>query len=201
MESVLPLRAGTNCKTWLFKILFNEIHRYGRKWFTDKTIHQGDQSFEKMLAYEPPIHEEIGNEDVLAAVDEIPAEFREVVLMADVHEVAYKKIAETLNIPVATVMSRVNNLHVILTGGKGTILLLVITGKNGEAFNRADIAATMMSSGVPLYRANESQLEIAGFETNRYLAYVVSNLDRDGSLKVASDLASPVYKFLYWLEA
>ena len=92
-------------------------------------------------------------------------------------------------------------VHVILTGGKGTILSLVITEKNGEAFNRADIAATMVASGVPLYRAYEGQLQIAGFETDRYLAYVVSNLDRDGSLKVASDLASPVYEFLHRLEA
>jgi anti-sigma factor (TIGR02949 family) len=92
-------------------------------------------------------------------------------------------------------------IHVILTGGKGTILSLVITEKNGEAFNRAGIAATLVASGVPLYRAYEGQLEIAGFETNRYLAYVVSNLDREGSLKVASDLVPPVYEFLRRLEA
>ena len=99
---------GTNCKAWLFKILFNEIHHYRRKWFTNKTVHQADQPFEEMLAYEPPIPEEIRDEDVLAALDEIPAEFREVVLMADVHEFAYKEIAETLNIPVGTVMSRLS---------------------------------------------------------------------------------------------
>jgi hypothetical protein len=58
-----------------------------------------------------------------------------------------------------------------------------------------------VASGVPLYRAYEGQLQIAGFETNRYLAYVVSNLDRDGSLKVASDPAPPVYEFLHRLEA
>ena len=99
---------GTNCKAWLFKILFNEIHHYRRKWFTSKTANRVDQSFEEMLAYEPPIPEEIRDEDVLAALGEIPAEFREVVLMADVEEFAYKEIAETLNIPVGTVMSRLS---------------------------------------------------------------------------------------------
>jgi anti-sigma factor (TIGR02949 family) len=91
-------------------------------------------------------------------------------------------------------------VHLILTGNNGAILSLVITEKNGEAFNHADIAATMQASGVPLYRANEGQLEIAGFETNRYLVYVVSNLDRGGNLKVASSLALPVYEYLHRLE-
>ena len=91
-------------------------------------------------------------------------------------------------------------VHVILTGNNGAILSLVITEKNGEAFDHADIAATVQASGVPLYRANEGQLEIAGFETNRYLVYVVSNLDRDGNLKVASSLALPVYEYLHRLE-
>jgi hypothetical protein len=91
-------------------------------------------------------------------------------------------------------------VHVILTGDNGTILSLVITEKNGEAFDHADIAATMRASGVPLYRANEGQLEIVGFETNRYLVYVVSNLDRGGNLKVASSLALPVYEYLHRLE-
>ena len=99
------------------------------------------------------------------------------------------------------VTNRRRYVHVVLTSGKGTILSLVITEKNGEAFNRADIAPTMVASGVPLYRAKEGQLEIAGFETNRYLAYVVSNIDRGGNLKVASDLAPSVYEFLHRLEA
>jgi hypothetical protein len=91
-------------------------------------------------------------------------------------------------------------VHVILTGNNGIILSLVITEKNGEAFDHADIAATVQASRVPLYRANEGQLQIVGFETNRYLVYVVSNLDRDGNLKVASSLALPVYEYLHRLE-
>ena len=91
-------------------------------------------------------------------------------------------------------------MHIILTGGRGAILSLVITQKNGEAFNRVNIVATLQASGVPVYRANEGQLEIAAFETNRHLAYVVSNLDRDDNLKVASKLAVPVYEYLRRLE-
>jgi len=111
---------GTNCRAWLFKILFNEIRHYRRRWSTNKTVQEGEQPFEETLAYEPPIAEEIKDEDVLKALDEIPSEFREVVLLADVHEFAYKEIADTLNVPVGTVMSRLSrgrkHLRVKLAG-------------------------------------------------------------------------------------
>ena len=52
--------------------------------------------------------EDIQDEDVLAALDDVPREFREVVLLADVQEFSYKEIAEMIGIPVGTVMSRLS---------------------------------------------------------------------------------------------
>lgn len=100
---------GTNCRAWLFTILFNEVRHYRRRAYTRLTV-QEDEDFtlEERLPYEEPISEELRDEDILKALDQIPTEFREVVLMADVHEFAYKEIAETLNIPVGTVMSRLS---------------------------------------------------------------------------------------------
>ena len=99
---------GTNCRAWLFKILINEVRHYRRRWFNTKTVPEGEQSFEETLAFEPPISENIQDEDVLAALDELQREFREVVLLADVQEFSYKEIAEMLGIPVGTVMSRLS---------------------------------------------------------------------------------------------
>ena len=45
---------------------------------------------------------------MLNALDKIAVEFREIVLLADVEEFSYKEIAETLRIPVGTVMSRLS---------------------------------------------------------------------------------------------
>ena len=99
------LRAIT---AWLFKILINEVRHYRRRWFNTKTVPEGEQSFEETLAFEPPVPDDIQDEDVLAALDEIPREFREVVLLSDVQEFSYKEIAEMLGIPVGTVMSRLS---------------------------------------------------------------------------------------------
>jgi hypothetical protein len=91
-------------------------------------------------------------------------------------------------------------VHLILTGASGEILSLVITEKTGEGFSRADIAPAVDASGVTLYKTAQGQFQIAGFETNRYLAYVISNLDQNRNLSVASNLASPVSNFLRRLE-
>jgi RNA polymerase sigma-70 factor (ECF subfamily) len=99
---------GTNCRAWLFKILINEIRHYRRRWFNAKTVVEGEQSLEQTLPFEPPIGEDIRDEDVLAALDGLPREFREVVLLADVQEFSYKEIADMVGIPVGTVMSRLN---------------------------------------------------------------------------------------------
>ena len=63
---------------------------------------------EKVSTYEPPIPQHLTDEDVLQAFDKLPQGYREVVLLADVQEFSYKEIAETLTIPLGTVMSRLN---------------------------------------------------------------------------------------------
>ncbi len=57
---------------------------------------------------EPPVPQEIRDDDILLALAKVPADFREVVLMADVQEFSYKEIAGTLKIPLGTVMSRLS---------------------------------------------------------------------------------------------
>jgi RNA polymerase sigma-70 factor, ECF subfamily len=104
---------GSNCRAWLFTILFNTIHHYRRKW-PDLQASEGDQGLEERVPYTPPVPEAITDEDVLAALDRIPAEFRAVVLLADVEEFSYKDVANILNIPIGTVMSRLSRARRML---------------------------------------------------------------------------------------
>jgi RNA polymerase sigma-70 factor, ECF subfamily len=99
---------GTNCRAWLFKILFNVIHHHRRKWYNFKSIKESDDILEETLAYEPPVPEHLTDEEVLIAFGKVPEVYREVVLLADVQELSYKEVAENLSIPVGTVMSRLS---------------------------------------------------------------------------------------------
>jgi hypothetical protein len=93
-------------------------------------------------------------------------------------------------------------IHLILTGKNGAILSVVITEKkDNESFTKADAVAVMKASGVPIYRDYQGTSEIAGFESDKYLAYVVSNLDKNMNLEVASTLAPVVYGHLHRLES
>jgi RNA polymerase sigma-70 factor, ECF subfamily len=99
---------GTNCRAWLFKILFNVIHHHRRKLFGLKLVKESEDILEGTLVYEPPVLEQLSDEEILAALQKVPQQYREVLLLSDVQEFSYKEIAETLGIPVGTVMSRLS---------------------------------------------------------------------------------------------
>ena len=99
---------GTNCRAWLFKILFHVIQHHRRKWFKFRFADDGEEILEQTLVYESPVRQDLSDEDVLAAFREIPQAYREVVLLSDVYEFSYKEIQETLEIPIGTVMSRLS---------------------------------------------------------------------------------------------
>ncbi|MCA9546083.1 MAG: RNA polymerase subunit sigma-24, partial [Myxococcales bacterium] len=53
-------------------------------------------------------------DEVMAALDQLPFEFRMAVLLADMHDFSYKEIAEVLDCPVGTVMSRLHRARKLL---------------------------------------------------------------------------------------
>ena len=72
---------GTNCRAWLFKILFHVIQHHRRKSFRLKLTDEGDEIFGQTLVYEPPVPQELTDEDVRAAFQKLPEQYREVVLL------------------------------------------------------------------------------------------------------------------------
>jgi RNA polymerase sigma-70 factor, ECF subfamily len=99
---------GTNCKAWLYKILFHSVNHYRRKWFRLRLLSENEEYLEDNLTYSPPVAEHLTDDEILAALDKIPADFKNVVLLVDVEEFAYKDVAEILAIPIGTVMSRLS---------------------------------------------------------------------------------------------
>ena len=112
---------GTNCRAWLYKILFHCVQHYRRKWFRFSVMQPLDEYTEATAAYTPPIPENLTDEDLLAALDRVPSDFRAVLLLVDVEEFAYREAAEILQVPIGTVMSRVSRGRRLLRealGGK-----------------------------------------------------------------------------------
>lgn len=117
---------GTNIKAWLFRILTNTfINRY-RKKQTEQTV-MDDREIDDLLnryaderttQLPPDTRDEflkhVLGDDVMAALDELPFEFRMAVLLADMHDFSYKEIAEVLDCPVGTVMSRLHRARKML---------------------------------------------------------------------------------------
>src|SRR5438876_10653588 len=107
-KSFHRFEVGTNCRAWLFKILFHVIHHHRRNWVSSNSLKQSEELLESVLTYEPPIPENLTDEDVLDALAKVPPDFQEVLLLTDVQEFSYKEVAETLQIPLGTVMSRLS---------------------------------------------------------------------------------------------
>ncbi|HXO22714.1 MAG TPA: sigma-70 family RNA polymerase sigma factor [Thermoanaerobaculia bacterium] len=109
---------GTNFKAWLFKIMKNTfINNYRKKQQTPALSDFSDieESFESQVSEEAarqiknPEEEFLENvldEDVQGALDKLPPDYRMVVILADLEGFSYKEIADILEVPVGTVMSR-----------------------------------------------------------------------------------------------
>lgn len=109
---------GTNIKAWLFRILTNTfINSYRKKSKEPERVDLPDVEDFYFLS-ESRKHSELGQnpetqvlgkfvkEDILAAIDRLPEEFRLVVVMNAVEGFAYQEIADILDIPIGTVRSR-----------------------------------------------------------------------------------------------
>jgi RNA polymerase sigma-70 factor (ECF subfamily) len=111
---------GTNLRAWLFRILTNTfINMYRAKQRRVQESDLGD--IEDLYLYkrisgidvaarsaEDTLFDLFTDDEVKAALEALPESFRLPVLLADVEDFSYKEIAEMLDIPIGTVMSRLH---------------------------------------------------------------------------------------------
>ncbi len=119
-RSYASFTTGTNLRAWLFRILTNsQINRYRAKQRRPEETELddvGDLYLYKKLAApgtigrsaEDELMDMFSEAEVVAAMDSLPDNYRAAVLLADVEGFAYKEIAEMLDIPIGTVMSRLH---------------------------------------------------------------------------------------------
>jgi RNA polymerase sigma-70 factor, ECF subfamily len=100
---------GTNCRAWLYKIMFHKFeHQRRTKYTRAKYVQEVDDAVLNLAIYPQPISENLTDKQLIAALDKLPEHYRSVVLLADVHEFDYKEVAAVLDVPIGTVMSRLN---------------------------------------------------------------------------------------------
>src|SRR5215467_6960544 len=117
--------AGTNCKAWLFRILTNVFcNRYREREREHDVITEAESSeanLEQFLGSvgadtEQALLGRMVSADVERALAAVPPDFRMAVILADLEDFSYKEIAEIMDCPAGTVMSRLYRGRKILQG-------------------------------------------------------------------------------------
>jgi hypothetical protein len=84
-----------------------------------------------------------------------------------------------------------------ITRGHGTILSVILTERNGAGLPRDKLLLSADSGGLGIYREHLSGMEIAGFESGQYFAFVVSDLNQNELLHLARGLAPALNETLH----
>ena len=109
--------AGTNLKAWLYTILHNTWRNRQRDGARSRVEYDSDAVDRAEGGGGVPTMEDTPeslllrntlNADLQAALDGLGGMFREVVWLRDVDELSYQEIADVLQIPIGTVMSRLS---------------------------------------------------------------------------------------------
>jgi RNA polymerase sigma-70 factor (ECF subfamily) len=114
LESFHRYTPGTKCRAWLISILQHLRSNRRRSRSRSPIVSDPDDRLAGTVAFVPPVPDRLTDEDLLAALERIPAQYQEVILLSDVEELTYKEIAANLSIPMGTVMSRLHRGRTLL---------------------------------------------------------------------------------------
>ncbi len=115
---------GTNAKAWLFKILKNGfINEYRKKTKQPAKVDYDDiVSFHdtdddghvEYLDLRTDLFQGMLGDEVTRALNQLPVDFKTIILLCDIEEFSYEEIAKIIDIPIGTVRSRLHRARNIL---------------------------------------------------------------------------------------
>ncbi len=117
-------RAGTNAKAWLFRILKNVFINDYRKRSKqpnrvdlDEVANYGNEENANYAVYTDlsvEMYNAMLGDEVTMALEALPVDFKEVIILCDIEDFKYEEIAEIIGIPIGTVRSRLHRARNML---------------------------------------------------------------------------------------
>jgi RNA polymerase sigma-70 factor (ECF subfamily) len=97
---------GGNSRSWLLAIVRNMAYSWLKKNRAKTFVSIDDENMPEIEDPGAPAFEKADAAVLRAALDELPLEFRETLVLRHIEGLSYKEIAEVADVPVGTVMSR-----------------------------------------------------------------------------------------------
>ena len=98
-------RLGSDMRAWLFSIMHNlRVDQLRRPSLATEPVDEDAL----VAATRPTQADELEMKELESALRQLPAEYREVLLLVALEELSYEQVAATLGIPLGTVMSRLS---------------------------------------------------------------------------------------------
>ena len=119
LKSFAHYTTGTDCRTRLLKILYRLNYKRCRTAARMKMIVNFDDRRFDTFAYKESTPPDLTDECLLQTLETLPPKFQIVIILSDVEELSCREIAELLNVPIGTVMSRLHRGRGILRTALG----------------------------------------------------------------------------------
>ena len=113
--------AGTNLKAWLFRIMTNAyINTYRKKQREPRKVSADEiedfDLYQELKSHDPQwemtpenmVLNSLVDTDIIEAIDDLPEQFRLAVVLSDIEGFSYAEMAEIMDVPLGTVMSRLH---------------------------------------------------------------------------------------------
>ena len=122
LKGFSSFQLGTNFRAWMYRILRNTFltSRTGLRATSTVPLDSDEDGPELAVENETPettLLKRSDSELVQGAINDLPVLYREILLLCEVEEMSYQEIAETLSIPIGTVMSRLSRARKTLRDG------------------------------------------------------------------------------------
>jgi RNA polymerase sigma-70 factor, ECF subfamily len=118
LKGLSGFQEGTNFRAWMFRILRNTFLTSRTGLARRSTVQESEEGFADLsVTLETPelmLLRRADTEMVQEAIGRLPSAFREVLILADLEELKYQEIADALDIPAGTVMSRLSRARKLL---------------------------------------------------------------------------------------